>query len=85
VVQSLHPVLIRARRRLRVPDDLRALRVQVRHYAASRNYGGPLPRVPPPGLGHHGPFVVGILLVPSLTSSIFSGQAGQSIPPEPNR
>jgi len=29
-----------------------------------------------------GTFVVGILLVPSLTSSIFSGQGGQSILPD---
>jgi hypothetical protein len=29
-----------------------------------------------------GTFIVGILLIPSLTSSIFSGQGGQSILPD---
>ncbi len=82
LAESVHSVLVHPGRRHRVPDDLRAVRLPLRDDAAADDHVGGVRRVRPAGRRRHRDVLRrASLLVPSLTSSIFSGQGGQSVVP----
>ena len=78
LAEVVHPVLVRPGGGHRVPDGLRAVRVPVRHDAAADDHAGRVRHLRAAGARGRRTFCVGILLVPSLTNSIFSGRAARA-------